>query len=60
MWSVSSTINADRNIKGHNVTMHSYVSHIQDVEYFEVQIQFNLRTIKHVVVGTVTFQTVLY
>lgn len=40
--------------------MHSYVSHIQDVEYFEVQIQFNLRTIKHVVVGTVTFQTVLY
>ena len=39
--------------------MNSYVSHTQDVEYFEVQIQFNLRTIKHVV-GTVTFQTVLY
>jgi hypothetical protein len=40
--------------------MHSYVSHIQDVEYIEAQIQFILRTITHIVVGTVTFQTALY
>jgi hypothetical protein len=40
--------------------MHSYVSHIQVVECFEGQIQINLRTITHVVVGTVTFQIALY
>ena len=40
--------------------MHSYVSHIQVVECFEAQIQFNLRTITHIVVGAVTFQTALY
>jgi hypothetical protein len=40
--------------------MHSYVSHTQVVECFEGQIQINLRTITHIVVGTVTFQTALY
>jgi len=47
-------------IKGHIVMMHSYVSHIQVVECFEGQIQINLRTITHIAVGTVTFQTALY
>jgi len=40
--------------------MNSYVSHNHVVECFEAQIHFNLRTITHIVVGTVTFQTALY